>query len=75
MTYVFFVLKPQICERVVRCTNNNNFKKMKTQTMTEDYPDLNFLTSVLFIFQFCDFASVPTSCEESTFYTENFQFF
>jgi hypothetical protein len=29
MTYVFFVLKPQICERVVRCTNNNNLKTWK----------------------------------------------
>jgi hypothetical protein len=43
--------------------------------MTEDYFNLNFLTSVLFIFQFCDFARAPTSCEESTFYTENFQIF
>jgi len=43
--------------------------------MTEDYSNLNFLTSVLFIFQFCDFANVLTSSEESTFYTENFQFF
>jgi hypothetical protein len=43
--------------------------------MTEDYSNLNFLTSVLFIFQFCDFARMPISCEESTFYTENFQIF
>jgi len=42
--------------------------------MTKDYTNLNFLTSVLFIFQFCDFARVPTSFQESTFYTENFQF-
>ncbi len=43
--------------------------------MTEDYSNLNFLPSDLFILQFCGFASVPTSCEESTFDTENFQFF
>jgi hypothetical protein len=43
--------------------------------MTEDYFNLDFLTSVLFIFQFWDFARVPTSCGESTFYTENFQIF
>jgi hypothetical protein len=42
--------------------------------MTEDYSNLNILTRVLFNFQFFDFASVLTSCEESTFYTENFQF-
>jgi hypothetical protein len=27
--------------------------KMKTQTMTEDYSNLNFLTGVVFIIQFC----------------------
>jgi len=42
------------------------FLKMKTQTIIEDYSSLNFLASVLFIFQLCDFAKVPTSCEEST---------
>jgi hypothetical protein len=33
--------------------NDKKFKKMKTQTMTEDYSNLNFLTGVVFIIQFC----------------------